>query len=62
MTTIRWQLYSEAKALFSDIDIHITYGAATKEQRRELDIGKSHVNDAFVMGKFHPNTVSKRFL
>ena len=54
MTTIRWQLYSEVKSLFPDVNIHVTYGAATKEQRRELSIGKSHVNDAFAMGKFHP--------
>ena len=54
MTTIRWQLYNEVKALFPDIDIHITYGAMTKRRRRELDIDKSHVNDAFAMGRFHP--------
>ena len=54
MTTIRWQLYNEIKTLFPDIVIHITYGAATKERRRELNIDKSHVNDAFVMGQFHP--------
>lgn len=54
MTTIRWQLYNEIKTLFPDIDIHTTYGAATKERRRELNIDKSHVNDAFVMGQFHP--------
>lgn len=54
MTTIRWQLYNEVKSLFPDINVHITYGAATKEQRRELNIDKSHVNDAFAMGKFHP--------
>lgn len=53
MTTIRWQLYNEVKSLFLDINIHVTYGAATKEQRRKLNIGKSHVNDAFVMGKFY---------
>ena len=54
MTTIRWKLYNEVKALFPDIDIHITYGAETKERRRAFDITKSHVNDAFVMGQFHP--------
>ena len=53
MTTIRWQLYNEVKSLFLDINIHVTYGAATKEQRRKLNIGKSHVNDAFVIGKFY---------
>ena len=62
MTTIRWQLYNEVRALFPDINIHITYGAATKERRRELDIGKSHVNDAFVMGQFHPKHRTKAVL
>ena len=59
MTTIRWKLYNEVKALFPDIDIHITYGAETKERRRAFDITKSHVNDAFVMGQFHPKHRSK---
>lgn len=54
MTTVRWQLYNEVKILFPNIDIYITYGAATKERRRELDIDKSHINDAFAMGQFHP--------
>ena len=62
MTTIRWHLYNEVKTLFPDINIHLTYGAATKERRRELDIGKSHVNDAFVMGKFHPKHRAKAIL
>lgn len=59
MTTIRWKLYNEVKVLFPDIDIHITYGAETKERRRAFDITKSHVNDAFVMGQFHPKHRSK---
>lgn len=54
MTSIRWQLYHEVKALFPDVPVYITYGAETKERRRSLDIGKSHINDAFVMGQFHP--------
>lgn len=40
MTSIRWQLYHEVKALFPDVPVHITYGAATKERRRSLDIEK----------------------
>ena len=59
ITTIRWKLYNEVKVLFPDIDIHITYGAETKERRRAFDITKSHVNDAFVMGQFHPKHRSK---
>lgn len=31
-----------------------TYGTATKESRIELGLEKSHVNDAYAMGNFHP--------
>ena len=59
MTTIRWKLYNEVKSKFPDVNIHITYGAETKERSRVFDITKSHVNDAFVMGQFHPKHRSK---
>ena len=54
MTVVRWILYGMVKKALPDVEIHLTYGAATKVRRKELDIKKSHVNDAFVMGKFHP--------
>lgn len=54
MTTIRWQLYHQVKDQFPDKEIHITYGAGTKERRRRLSVEKSHVNDAYVMGGYHP--------
>ena len=54
MTAVRWQLYNKVKEMLPGIHVKITYGAETKERRRSLDIAKSHVNDAFVMGQFHP--------
>lgn len=54
MTTVRWILYKEIKTLFPDIPVHTTYGAATKERRRILNIKKTHINDAYAMGSFHP--------
>ena len=60
MTAVRWKMYNEVKSKFSDIKIHIMYGAETKEQRRAFDITKSHVNDAFVMGRFHPKHRSRK--
>ena len=56
MTAVRWQLYRKVKEMFPGIHVKITYGAETKERRRILDIKKSHVNDAFVMGQFHTST------
>lgn len=35
--------------------IHFTYGAATKLARKDLELEKSHVNDAYAMGKLHPS-------
>lgn len=37
----------------------MTYGAGTKENRRMLDLAKSHVNDAYAMGEMHPKHRSR---
>ena len=54
MTMVRWDLYRKLKNTMGDIDFHITYGAMTKLQRKECNMKKSHSNDAYCMGKFHP--------
>lgn len=54
MTTVRWALYNEVRSMFPEKELHMTYGADTKERRRELAIAKTHINDAFVMGDLHP--------
>lgn len=54
MTTVRWKLYEEVKEQFPEQQVHLTYGAETKERRRSRSIAKSHINDAYVMGQFHP--------
>jgi len=42
MNQVRWQLTEE-------LDAEPTYGHVTKKKRKELDLKKSHVNDAFVI-------------
>lgn len=54
MTVVRWQMYEELKTMFPDTEIHLTYGSRTKEARRQLGVKKSHINDAYCMGDFHP--------
>ena len=54
MTAVRWMMYQKVRSMYLDVEVRITYGAETKERRRILDISKSHVNNAFVMGSFHP--------
>lgn len=59
MTAVRWKLYWLVKDLYPDIDIHMTYGSATKRKRHKLNLEKSHVNDAYSMGAFHPKHRSR---
>lgn len=59
MTAVRWILYGMVKSSIPDVEIRLTYGASTKIRRRMLDIKKSHANDAFVMGVFHPRHRSR---
>ena len=54
MTMVRWQMYDLLKDVSKDIDFRITYGAMTKLKRQELNISKSHVNDAYAIGDLHP--------
>ena len=62
MTTVRWQMYEELKTVFPDTEIHLTYGSRTKEARRQLGVRKSHINDAYCMGDFHPKHRSEHWL
>lgn len=62
MTSVRWQMYNELKAMFPDAEIHLTYGSRTKEARRLLGVRKSHINDAYCMGDFHPTHRSEHWL
>lgn len=54
MTTVRYSMVRKLKAATPDVDIRVTYGAATKLARRALNVKKTHSNDAYCMGEFHP--------
>lgn len=55
MNTVRWQIVNELYAAFGKPFVTFTYGAMTKEKRIALHLEKSHNNDAYAMGEFHPN-------
>lgn len=59
MTSVRWIMYRQVKKDCPDVEVRITYGSGTKEKRRMLDLAKSHVNDAYAMGDFHPKNRSR---
>ena len=54
MTTIRFRMYEILADQLGKERVHLTYGAATKKARRELGVKKTHANDAYCMGRFHP--------
>ena len=54
MTAVRWQMWDLLKASVPDVKFRITYGAKTKLARQKLHVEKSHANDAYAIGSFHP--------
>lgn len=55
MNAVRWQIVNKLRNTYGKEFVSVTYGAMTKEQRRLLNIEKSHNNDAYAMGKYHPS-------
>ena len=47
-------MLGELKERYPEVDWHVTYGAATQKARRARSLAKSHANDAYAMGSFHP--------
>lgn len=54
MNAVRWQIVNALHTTYSKEFVTITYGAMTKEKRIALQLEKSHNNDAYAMGDFHP--------
>ena len=52
MNTVKYSIYKGISELSPNT--HLTYGAVTKRTRLNLNISKSHPNDAFCIGRFHP--------
>ena len=59
MNTVRYALANDIRECFPDIKIITTYGALTKLKRQDLHLPKTHANDAYAMGQFHPKHRTK---
>ena len=55
MTMVRYSMIKQLKVTTPNVNIKVTYGSATKFARKTLNIKKTHSNDAYCMGEFHPN-------
>lgn len=49
MSVVRWKLVNTLKDLFPELETGFTFGYITKSKRIKFGLGKSHVNDAFVI-------------
>ncbi|MBQ9302336.1 RNA-guided endonuclease IscB [Butyrivibrio sp.] len=54
MTSVRFSMFKMFKEIAPDVEFHMTYGAATKMSRHILHLKKTHTNDAYAMGEYHP--------
>ena len=54
MNAVRYRILEMFREAFPDIIVNAAYGAMTAAERKMRCIPKSHSNDAYVMGDFHP--------
>ena len=54
MNIVKDKIVQELRARFPDVEVQVTFGAITKRIRNDLNIAKSHANDAYCMGEYHP--------
>lgn len=59
MNTVKYQLVEDFRTAYPEIPVSITFGAITKHTRNDLNIEKSHANDAYCIGSFHPKHRAK---
>lgn len=63
MNTVRYIIQERFRKRFTDIPVSTTYGVITAVERKLLNLPKTHANDAYAMGGFHPehHVYEKRF-
>lgn len=54
MTAVRWDMIEKLKDTAPDVEFHFSYGQAAKESRKMPGIKKTHANDTYALGTFHP--------
>ena len=54
MNSVKYQIVSDIKKELPTLSINVTYGTKTKRTRNDLNIIKSHANDAYCMGEYRP--------
>ena len=54
MNSVRHQIVDNIKKRYPNLSVNITFGSITKRTRNDRNILKTHANDAYCMGEYHP--------
>ena len=54
MNTVKYAIISDLRKLYPTLPIAVTFGVDTKRTRNDRNIVKSHANDAYCIGEYHP--------
>ena len=54
MNSVKYQIAEQIKNGYPNLPVSVTFGAITKRTRNDRNIIKSHANDAYCMGEYHP--------
>ena len=58
MNSVKYQIVEQIKNSYS-LPVSVTFGAITKRTRNDRNIIKTHANDAYYMGEYHPKHRAK---
>ena len=59
MNTVRFRIRELVEKALTDVSVHRTYGSVTKRERLRRHLPKTHANDAYCIGMFHPKHRSR---
>lgn len=54
MNSVKYHIVELIKKEYPDIKVSVTFGSKTKRTRNDLNIEKTHANDAYCMGEYRP--------
>lgn len=54
MNSVKYKIVEQIKKNYPNLPVSVTFGVITKRTRNDRNIVKTHANDAYCMGKYHP--------
>ena len=55
MNSVKYQIVELIKKSYPSLPVIVTFGSITKRTRNDRNLEKTHANDAYCMGEYHPS-------